>query len=129
MTSPSLAQLSPRHLARVTRLAESSMADHFESLYPEEDSPTALFGLFLAHRPRDSDSWDAEDHTIFAQDVFTWLTKAHFDSKTHPRLCAVSALAGMYVCTTELAPVMCQGRPAGATMRTRLIPKTSTPSK
>ena len=100
------------------------MADHFESLYPENNSPSYLLVKFLAHRPRGSEAWDAEDITIFACDMHTWLSTAQFDSATHPRLCAVGALAGMYTFVTAVEPLLsADGRVCGATMKGHLYPK------
>jgi len=117
--------VSPRRAARLTRLVETSMADYYEALYPAETSPSSLLVKLLAHRPRGSEHWDAEDITLFARDMHTWLAEALFDPAVHPRLCAVGALAGLYEFATALEPasLIPGGRPGAVTMKGYLCPK------
>lgn len=119
----------------MTRLIETSLADYYETMFPEEDSPTVLLGKLLSHLPKGSSKWDSEDAALFARDMPCWLSKSHFDLATHPRLCGIGALAEMYDFTIELIAV----RPApdgqgnvnlercGAAMRSRLTLKQTMP--
>lgn len=117
-----MAQIHPSPSPRTERLARlvfSSMADHFEQMYPTESSPTVLLEKLITHRPRGSENWDSEDATLFMGDMHTWLATASFDSRVHPRLCAVGAMAGMYVFVTSLEAT--QG--GGCYMRGSLVPR------
>ena len=117
--------MSPRRTAQLTRLVETSMADHFERMYPDEGSPTELFYKLLKHKPRGSEKWDTEDAALFAGDMHSWLSTASFNATTHPRLFAASAMAGMYVLVTSLEPVRSpvNGLPSGAHMKVSLWPR------
>lgn len=99
-------QLSPRHALHMTRFIESSLADHYEGLFPEEHSPTALLGKFLDYRPKGSRKWDSEDAAVFACGMHRWLSQSQFDPRIYPRLCAIGALAGMYDFAFELVAVV-----------------------
>jgi len=107
------------------QLFDPALIDYYEALYPEETSPTALLNKFILHRPPGSEQWDAEDQLIMAGELHAWLTSTSFDSSTHPRLCSVGAVAGMYTFSVTLEPVVREGRgyrPSATTMKGHLMP-------